>query len=50
MMPLPYTKYYDLPKEEIQLLSEIWKDMVHFEDNRLTIKPLKWQMKITHPP
>ena len=30
MMPLPYTKYYDLSKEEMQLLSEIWKDMVHF--------------------
>ena len=50
MMPLPYTKYYDLSKEEMQLLSEIWKDMVHFEDNRLKIKPLKWQMKITYPP
>ena len=50
MMPLPYTKYYDLSKKEMELLSEIWKDMIHFEDNRLKIKPLKWQIKTTHPP
>ena len=50
MMPLPYTKFHELTKQEMELLSGVWKDIIHYDTNQLRIKPLKWEISVTHPP